>query len=316
MDDVLRVAQLSDTHFLEPGLEPEGGHAYDTLAAFDAVLEHLTGRTEQVGLDLIVVTGDVADHGRTEQYEIAAAAFVRLPATVHLCPGNHDFDDPFRAGFGGDDADNDADINAGIHADIHAPRVSHHGAWAFVYVDSNAGRMVTGDDGRPVDPPGDDRLHSNGALGRVEADWLRDAVAEVDAEHVFVWLHHPPAADVPLCADDEYTAEWLALIDDMSAVRGFGGGHTHVPSTYSFADRPVFVAPSLKNNFDLAANTWLPPGYRTYDFHDDGTVTSELHLVDDERWPRRPFGRALRSLFMGEISYAELVEIVARRTRS
>jgi len=95
---------------------------------------------------------------------------------------------------------------------------------------------------------------------------------------------------------------WSSLIDDLNAVRGFGAGHTHVPSTYDFAGRPVFVSPSLKNNFDLEANTWLPPGYRTYEFHPDGTVTSDLHLVDDERWPRRPFGRALRSLFMGELT--------------
>jgi Icc protein len=298
IDDVLRVAQLSDTHFLEPGLEPEGGHAYDTQAAFDAVLEHLVARSEPDELDLIVVTGDVADHGRAEQYEIAAAAFARLPATVHTCPGNHDFDEPFRAG------------------PFHTPRVSHHGAWAFVYVDSNAGRMVTGEDGRSVDAPGEERLHSNGSLGRGEAEWLHDTLADLDAEHVFVWLHHPPDADVPLCADAAYTAEWVALADHLASVRGFGGGHTHVPSTYPFADRPVFVAPSLKNNFDLDAGTWLPPGYRTYDFHDDGTVTSEVHLVDDERWPRRPFGRALRSLFMGEITYAQLAEIVARRMPS
>jgi hypothetical protein len=173
--------------------------------------------------------------------------------------------------------------------------------------------MVAGDDGRPVDPSGEERLHSNGALGRAEAEWLREVVAEVDAEHVFVWLHHPPDADVPLCADAGYAAEWAAVIGDLPAVRGFGAGHTHVPSTYPFADLPVFVAPSLKNNFDLSANTWLPPGYRTYEFRADGTLASEVHLVDDDRWPRRPFGRALRSLFMGEITYAELADIVARR---
>jgi hypothetical protein len=75
----------------------------------------------------------------------------------------------------------------------------------------------------------------------------------------------------------------------------------------------VYVAPSLKNNFDLAAGTFLPPGYRTYEFHGDGTIVSELHLVDDERWPRRPFGRAVRSLLMGELSFEEFAEIVARR---
>lgn len=292
----LCVAQLSDTHFLEPGQEPEGGHAYDTSAAFDAVLDHLEAHHEP---DLVVVTGDIADHGRPEQYELALGAFARLPAPVHLCPGNHDADASLRAGA----ADRGFDI----------PRITSHGPWAFVYVDSNRGRMHSDGNGGFVDAEGDHRLHGNGALGEHEAAWVRETLASLDAEHVFMWLHHPPDADVPLSYDERYTAEWMSLVDELSAVRGFGAGHTHVPSTYRFADRPVFVAPSFKNNFDLTANTWLPPGYRTYDFADDGTVTSELHLIDDDRWPRRPFGRALRSLFMGEITFAELTEIAARR---
>ncbi|MEZ5219105.1 MAG: metallophosphoesterase [Ilumatobacteraceae bacterium] len=297
MTEVLRVAQLSDTHFREPGAEPEGGHSYDTSEAFEAVLEHLGGRDD---IDLFVVTGDLADHGRAEQYEIASAALSRLPAPVHLVPGNHDNDDPFRAGV--------------ADSGLPAPRVTLHDSWAFVYVDTNAGQMIPSENGDRIDPPDGARLHGNGALGDSESAWLVDTLAELDDRHVFVWLHHPPAADVPLCADERYTAEWTALIDRLPAVRGFGGGHTHVPSAYEFAGRPVFVAPSLKNNFDLAANTWLPPGYRTYRFHADGSVTSDLVLVDDERWPRRPFGRAIRSLLMGEITYAELAEIVARRS--
>ena len=63
MADVLRVAQLSDAHFLERGLEPEGSHGYDTSDAFEAVLDDLSGRE----LDLVVVTGDIADHGRAER---------------------------------------------------------------------------------------------------------------------------------------------------------------------------------------------------------------------------------------------------------
>lgn len=296
----LRVAQLSDTHFLEPGLEPEGGHAYDTSQAFDAVLDHLERHPAP---DLVVVTGDIADHGRAEQYELAAAAFARLPAPVHLCPGNHDFDEPLRAGFEA--------------AGLEVPRVTHHGPWAFVYVDSNAGRMEVDDDGGRVDVPGDHRLHGHGSLGEHEADWFGDTLASLDAEHVFVWVHHPPDADVPLSWDAAYVAEWRAFAGDagdgLGAVRGFGAGHTHVPSTYRFAGRPVFVSPSLKNNFDLDAGTWLPPGYRSYEFADDGTVTSDVHLIDDDRWPRRPFGRALRSLFMGEITFEQLAEIAARR---
>ena len=239
MANAFRVGQLSDTHFLEPGMEPEGTHAYDTLAAFDAVHAHLTDQD----VDLVVVTGDIADHGRAEQYEIAAAAFERLPTPVHACPGNHDFDAPLRSGF--------------ETADVHTPRVTRHGPWTFAYLDSNAGGFVDDGAGGLVDPPGGERLHGNGTLGDAEADWLRQVVADHDGEHVFVWLHHPPHSDVPLSRDAAYDAEWSALIGDLSDVRGFGAGHTHVPSTYSFADRPVFVAPSLKNNFDLDASTCL-----------------------------------------------------------
>lgn len=296
----LCVAQLSDTHFRCPGEDPEGGHGYDPIEALDAVVDHLVARGDDDPVDLVVVTGDVADHGRPEQYEVAAEALARLPVPVYICPGNHDHDVAFRSGFAG--------------SSLHTPRSTHHGPWAFVYADSCAGMMsAPAGGGRLVDPPGEERLHTNGTLGPTETAWLREAAAGHRADHVFVWLHHPPASDVPMTHDRAYTAEWEAVVDACPAIRGFGAGHTHIPSSYTFADRPVFVGPSLKNNFDLDANTWLPPGYRTYTFAPDGTVTSELHLIDDDRWPRRPFGRALRSLFMGELSFNELAEIVARR---
>lgn len=297
MTEMFRVAQLSDTHFLEPDAGPEGGFAYDTSAAFDAALAHL--RARDTAPDLVVVTGDIADHGRPEQYEIALDAFVQLPGRVHLCPGNHDFDAPLRA--------------EAARYDVHLPRVTTHGPWAFVYVDSNAGGMIDDGAGGRVDPPGEQRLHSHGSLGADESAWLRDTLRDLDAEHVFVWLHHPPAPDVALSYDEGYAREWSALVDALEDVRGFGAGHTHVPVTYRFADRPVFVAPALKNNFDLDASTFLPPGYRSYEFGDDGSIASEVHLLDDDRWPRRPMGRAVRSLFAGEITFVELDAIVARK---
>ena len=294
MSRTIRVVQLSDTHFLEEGAEPEGGHSYDTAEAFDAVFDHVSG-----DLDLVVVTGDVADHGRAEQYRRAGDAFARFDAPVNVCPGNHDFDVAFSAGMG--------------RPGVSTSRVIEAGVWAFVFVDSSAGIMDMDDSGLHVDPPGEERLHNNGRLGSREAAWVRSVCAQTTAEHVFVWLHHPPAPGLPMSHDDANEAEWHELIADLPNVRGLGGGHTHVPHEYEFAGRQVFVAPSLKNNFDIDNRQWLPPGYRSYEFGVDGTVVSEVHLVDDERWPRRPFGRALHALFMGELSFDELAEIAARR---
>ncbi|MEL6980919.1 MAG: metallophosphoesterase [Actinomycetota bacterium] len=300
MTSTVRIAQLSDTHFLEDGEAPEGGHAYDTDEAFEAVADHLGGRVADHGeLDLVVVTGDVADHGRPAQYRKAADAFARLQAPVAVCPGNHDFDVPFTAGIG--------------RPGVSAPRAVEVGSWAFLFADSSAGMMEPGEHGLPVDPPGETRLHTNGSLGAREAAVVRQMYEQTTAEHVFIWLHHPPGVEVPMIRDDAYSNEWRQALADLDRVRGFGGGHTHIPDQYDFDGRPVFVAPSLKNNFSLEPRSWLPPGYRTYDFSPDGSVSSELHLVDDERWPRRPFGRALASLFNGELTYAELAEIAARR---
>ncbi len=296
MTGTIRVCQLSDTHFLEPGAEPEGGHAYDTSAAFESVLEHLGDHDH---LDMVVVTGDVADHGRPQQYDLAVDAFGRFSVPVNVCPGNHDFDRPFRA--------------AMTDGQVQAPRLIEAGPWAFLFVDSSSGDMVLDGHKNLVDPPGETRLHSNGRLGPQEIDWIRNTCISVDADHVFIWLHHPPGVDVPMMVNRIYTEQWEELLADLPRVRGLGAGHTHIPDRYDLAGRSIVVAPSFKNNFDLVANTWLPPGYRTYEFAPDGSVTSEVHLLDDERWPRRPLGRALRSLFMGEISYEQLAEIVARR---
>lgn len=296
MAATIRIVQLSDTHFLEEGADPEGGHAYDTDAAFEAVLGDIG---DQSGLDLVVVTGDIADHGRVGQYQKAATQLSRFSVPVNACPGNHDFDKTFTAAFG--------------RPGVSSTRMVEIGSWAFLFVDSSAGMMTEDDSGLLVDPPGEQRLHNDGVLGTREAAWIKSMCETTTADHVFIWLHHPPGVPVPMSHDEAYAAVWLDLLPRLAKVRGMGAGHTHIPAQYDLLDIPVFVSPALKNNFSLEDRTWLPPGYRSYEFASDGTVQSTVHLVDDDRWPRSPFGRALHSLFMGEITFEQLRDISARR---
>jgi len=118
---LIRVAHLSDTHFLAEGEHAEGGFAYDTGEAFEAVRDHLTNYRPH---DLIVVTGDIADHGRPAQYQRAAAAFAQLDAPVNVCPGNHDQDIAFTMGMG--------------RPGVGTSRAIEVGGWCFLFVDSNA----------------------------------------------------------------------------------------------------------------------------------------------------------------------------------
>lgn len=292
----IRVGQLSDTHFLERGEEPEGGFAYDVDAAFELIRADMAAHD----LDLVVVTGDVADHGRPAQYRRAMTAFEQLPATVAVTPGNHDQDAAFRVGMGA--------------TKVGAPRVTHLGNWCFAYVDSNVGLMVDDGSGHRIDPDYHQRLWGNGLLGSSESAWLRQVCHTTDADHVFVWVHHPPGTgNGAVAPTEEYEAEWRALLGDLSIIKGIGAGHTHMPTSIEFAGRPVHVCPSLKNNFDLGADTLLPPGWRSYEFEPDGTVTSEVQLIDDDRWPRHPLPRSVAALLHGHITHEQFDEIVARR---
>lgn len=292
----IRIGQLSDTHFLEPGEEPEGGYAYDIDAAYDAVLADIERHASSEPFDLVVVTGDVADHGRAAQYRIAADAFARLPAPVVVTPGNHDADAEFVAGI------------------TQVPRVIERENWCFLLVDSNAGIMVDGADGNRVDPDYEDRLWGNGLLGTAETDWVGQACAATEAEHVFVWLHHPiGTGNGAVGPTPAYEAEWRDLLAANPKIRGIGAGHTHMPTIVEFDGCPVHVCPSLKANFDAEVTTTLPPGWRSYLFHDDGTVSSEEQLVDGDDWPRRSLPRSVAALLRGEISHAEFDAIVARK---
>ena len=293
----IRIGQLSDTHFVEPGEPPEGGFSYDIAEAFGAVRDHMHAGPD---LDFVVITGDVADHGRPAQYRVALEAFEQLPGPVHVTPGNHDQDAAFQVGMGA--------------TKVSTPRVVHRDNWCFVFVDSNLGLMVDDGNGHRVDPDYSQRLWGNGLLGSAQREWLRQLCDHTAADHVFVWLHHPPGQGngaVPASAD--YVDEWRSLLADLPIIRGFGGGHTHMPLTAELDGVPVHVCPALKNNFDLDSGTLLPPGWRSYEFAPDGSVTSEVHLIDDDRWPRHPLPRSVAALLRGELTHAQFDEIVARR---
>lgn len=304
----IRIGQLSDTHFLSPGEDPEGGFGYDIDAAFEAVLGDIERLDTARGgpLDLIVVTGDVADHGRPDQYRVATDAFQRLPSAVVVTPGNHDQDATFTAGIG----------TAGIDTDprVSTPRVVELENWCFLLVDSNAGVMLDDGSGGRVDPDYNDRLWGNGALGTAEAAWINEACAATEADHIFVWLHHPIGTDNGAVAQSTaYETEWGELLAANPKIRGLGAGHTHMPTVVDFNGCPVYVCPSLKANFDAEVTMMLPPGWVSYGFEPDGSITSEVHLVDSDAWPRRSLPRSVAALLRGEISHTEFDAIVARK---
>ena len=85
------IAQLTDPHIRDGELADAARAALTD--AIDAILRL------PVQPDVVLVTGDVADLGRAEEYAFAQEALARLPMPVHVLPGNHDDRERLLAGF-------------------------------------------------------------------------------------------------------------------------------------------------------------------------------------------------------------------------
>ena len=84
------IAHVSDTHF--------GNDVQDPADRAAAVIEHLVSMSPRP--DVLVVTGDLADHGLPEEYALARAWLDLWPGPLAICPGNHDVRQAFVGGLG------------------------------------------------------------------------------------------------------------------------------------------------------------------------------------------------------------------------
>jgi 3',5'-cyclic AMP phosphodiesterase CpdA len=91
------ICQISDLH-----IRAAGELAYrlvDTAAFLQRCVSHIL--RERPLPDAVVVTGDLTDCGRPEEYELLARLLAPLSMPVYLIAGNHDDRDRLRTGFAG-----------------------------------------------------------------------------------------------------------------------------------------------------------------------------------------------------------------------
>lgn len=182
-------------------------------------------------------------------------------------PGNHDLDQPY---FGSCTIESVTAIS---------PR------WLFAFADSNhAGRHYAG--GLLVER--EDRPLA-ARHGSVEATQLTDLLQSIDqatAFNVFVWVHHPPVLHPSLPAR-EASDFYRSVAGSLAArphVRALAFGHLHCAFESSARNLALYACPSTWLSIDFASGTIAPPGYRTYELHDDGVVDAQVHWVSDTRY--------------------------------
>jgi len=216
------VAQLSDLHIRPPGAPLAFGRI-DTTAmarrAFDRVLR-LDPRP-----DALIITGDLADCGRIEEYEILRDWIAALPFPAHLVLGNHDIRASFRSVFGGDQ---------------QLPFVQ----FAADYHDLRILGLDTLSEGE-----------GEGVLCRRRLDWLRLRLAERPDVPTILALHHAPfeignalydAVRLKVGAD-----ELKSIATANAQIIRILAGHHHRGMDCLWGGTLVSIAPAVVNALDF-----------------------------------------------------------------
>ncbi|WP_455827454.1 phosphodiesterase [Pseudomonas graminis] len=89
------VAQISDLH-LKAGQRLTYG-VVDTLGALRRAVDHLNASHPRP--DIVVVSGDLVDFGRADEYAVLHPELARLHMPCYLVPGNHDSRGPLLEAF-------------------------------------------------------------------------------------------------------------------------------------------------------------------------------------------------------------------------
>jgi 3',5'-cyclic AMP phosphodiesterase CpdA len=218
------LLHVCDTH-----LRAGNGRLYDTVdseAHLKRLFDDLLASGQQP--ELIVFTGDLADHGEPEAYDrlraIVEPAAAAIGAQVLWVMGNHDERNAFRVRLLSD-----------------RPQ-----AGPIDLVTSINGLRVIALD---TSVPG----YHHGELSPAQLEWLADELSQPSPDGTILAMHHPP---VPSVLDLAATVELrdqaaLAAVLRGSDVRSILAGHLHYSSTAMFAGIPVSVASATCYTQDL-----------------------------------------------------------------
>lgn len=245
------VAHLTDLHF---------GGPVAARARADRALDHLLSLDPVPGL--LLVTGDVADHGTAEEYAEARTVLSRWPGPLLVGTGNHDVREAFARGLLGREADGPLDQVL----DLPAAR--------FLMLDS----LVTAPPGERID---------HGELADATLGWLDERLAE-DDRPAYVCLHHPPVEigvglmDPIRLRDPERLAAVLRRHPHHAATLV---GHAHTQCATTFAGRPLLIGGGVASTVTLDGEpmpaVWEAgaPTIAFHLIHDDGRLTTHWRAI-------------------------------------
>jgi 3',5'-cyclic AMP phosphodiesterase CpdA len=225
------IAQLSDPHIKSPGQLLYD--RIDTATYLEQAVAHVL-KLDPLP-DVVIMTGDLVDGGKPEEYALLRRLIAPLPMPVYVIPGNHDARDPLRAAF----------ADTGYFA-----------ASGFLQytVEDLPVRLIA------LDTLVEGKGH--GALCEERLAWLEARLGEQAGKPTMLFMHHPPFE----CGIDAFDHARLQEGDDRLAelVRRHGNveravcGHVHRPIQVRWAGTMASIAPSTAHQATLDLHDGAP----------------------------------------------------------
>lgn len=244
----IHVLQLTDPHLMASADGALLG--INTRESLDAVIA--TAKAEPVQPDLILVTGDLAQDGSVEAYQVLADKLKQFDCPSYWLAGNHD--------------------NAGVLATVAGPVsgqkqiVLNH--WQVLLLDSS----VKGD--------------VAGWLADDELAFLEQSLREYPELPALVALHHHPV-DIESGWMDAIglknrEAFW-AVIDRHPQVKTVLWGHVHQTLDQQRGGVRLLATPSTCIQFEVGSDAFsveeTAPGYRWLTLSPAGKLTTQVKRV-------------------------------------
>ncbi len=195
---MIKIIVLSDLHIV-----PEGklSHGLDTTERLEAGIQFVDSR--HADADLIVLAGDLADHGEIAAYQRLQESLGKFVLPPVLTLGNHDNIDRFVEQFGA------AFVNE------QTGKIDH-------LIDKNGHRIIVLDTSVPGQP--------GGRLEQRQLDWLKQSLDTAAGLPVIIIMHHNLTSfGVPTDGIILENGETFAgIVSSCDTVRHVIAGHVHM----------------------------------------------------------------------------------------
>jgi len=253
----MKIIQFSDIHMVLRGQKLFG---LSPAARLDACIADINAR--QTDADFCIITGDLANAGQPEAYEILRDCLEKLQSPYYLAIGNHDN----RKHFGQVFPEVEKDENGFVQYVIDFPDVR------FFVLDTV-----------------EEGAHW-GSYCAPRAGWLDEQLAASKDKPVYIFMHHPPF-EIGMPSLDKLRIRDAHLFSEVVSrynnIRHIFHGHVHRPVFGSWSGIPVSAVRGTNHQvqFDLETVAPIPlshepPAYAMILLRRDQTIVHYHDFLD------------------------------------